>query len=353
MIAIETCTPETNSCFSFWRTYENGTKIIQAQGCWRTYDKESLCSEKQCIGRKHKTNTGAHFFCCCKAHMCNANMTEDTSVIVIDNLPLPSDIPNDGSLLSAIQKQKLLIIVFIIIAPLLLSVIYVVICKRVTKTDEESSIITAPNPKYCANLLNVDNLKLCSMIGQGKYSTVWKGMVNEQSVAVKIFSARHKDYFLNERDIYTLPLMETPHFLEYFGCDERRTLDDNIEYLLVMSLAPLGNLHDWLIENTSTFNIFVNMTRSISKGLSYLHLEQTSGSMTKPCICHRDVNTRNILVKADLTCCISDFGFALKMYGSRYEWKGEIAMAEHKSINEVGTIRYLAPEVSNFHRSIG
>lgn len=342
-----TCTSETNSCFSVWRTDENGTKVIEAQGCWPTLGKELLCGKRQCIGRKHQTSSRAHLFCCCKSHRCNANMTEDTTSATFEGLPLPSDVPNAAnvSLISAIQKKKLLIIVFIIIAPLILSIIYVAACRKGTKSDEETTIFSAPNPKYSANLLNVDNLKLCSMIGQGKYSTVWKGMINEQSVAVKIFPAQHKDYFLNERDIYTLPLMETPHFLEYFGCDERRTLNDNIEYLLVMSLAPLGNLHEWLTENTSTFSVFVNMARSLSKGLSYLHSDQTSGVMTKPCICHRDLNSRNVLVKADLTCCISDFGFALKMYGSRYEWKGEMAMAEHRSINEVGTVRYLAPEV--------
>lgn len=115
------------------------------------------------------------------------------------------------------------------------------------------------------------------------------------------------------------------------------------------------------------------MAKSIARGLSHLHTELKKNGLEKPCICHRDLNTRNILVKADLSCCISDFGFALKTYGPRYEWKGEISLAETKSINEVekilcflsiaykcpyptmvvdllnffqvGTLRYMAPEV--------
>lgn len=63
----------------------------------------------------------------------------------------------------------------------------------------------------------MDNLKLCAMIGQGRYGTVWKGMINEQPVAVKIFPGPHKQYFINEKNIYSLQLMDSPSLLEYYG----------------------------------------------------------------------------------------------------------------------------------------
>lgn len=65
----------------------------------------------------------------------------------------------------------------------------------------------------------------------------------------------------------------------------------------------------------------------------------------KPCVSHRDLNSRNILVKQDLSCCICDLGFAMKISGSKYYHNGEEQHAETKSINEVGTRRYMAPEV--------
>lgn len=55
------------------------------------------------------------------------------------------------------------------------------------------------------------------MIGQGKYGTVWKGIVNDKPVAVKIFAAQNKQYFVNERNIYSLSLMDSPSLLEYYG----------------------------------------------------------------------------------------------------------------------------------------
>lgn len=264
-------------------------------------------------------------------------MTEETEPdpSIHNVISIASESQTHDSLLTALKSQRLWLVVLIISIPMILSILYVALCRTPMKTTIEAPSVVSSNPKYSADLLNVDNLKLCAMIGQGKYGTVWKGMINEQELAVKIFPSQHKEYFLNERDIYCLPLMEAPFLLEYYGCDERRTMDDNIEYLLVLSLAPLGCLQNWLIEHTVTFDEFMKMTKSICRGLSHLHSNLTLGSMNKPCICHRDLNSRNILVKADLTCCISDFGFALKTFGSKYEWRGEVTLAEQKSITEV------------------
>lgn len=87
------------------------------------------------------------------------------------------------------------------------------------------------------------------------------------------------------------------------------------------------------------------MAKSVARGLSHLHTEIRKGDLTKFCIVHRDINSRNILVKPDLSCCLCDLGFAMKTSGSRYEYRGEMILAETKSINEVGTLRYMSPEI--------
>lgn len=33
----------------------------------------------------------------------------------------------------------------------------------------------------------------------------------------------------------------------------------------------------------------------------------------KPCFVHRDISSKNILVSPNITCVLSDFGFAMKM----------------------------------------
>lgn len=365
------CDSENDVCYALWHIDSNGTQVIEMQGCinMNNAEKQATCNERnQCINNKpHAVNmaTNARRYCCCIGHMCNVNLIErnipiylDSNIFSVENTVGAS---YNETLLSALKSQRLWVVVFIISIPMIASLLYVALCRsghgnsssssinRRNAAKPEPKIVNVPspnsNPKYSSDLLNVDNLKLCSMIGQGKYGTVWKGMINEQTVAVKLFPAKHKDFFLNEKDIYCLPAMDSPYFLEYFGCDERRTLEDEIEYLLVLSLAPLGCLQDWLSANAATFEVYIKMTRSIAGGLSHLHTAMGLGNLMKPCIAHRDFNSRNILVKSDLTCCISDFGFALKTFGPRYEWKGTMTLAEHKSLNEVGTIRYMAPEI--------
>lgn len=114
---------------------------------------------------------------------------------------------------------------------------------------------------------------------------------------------------------------------------------------MVLSLSELGSLQEYLRENVTSFAIYSRMAISIARGLSHLHTKIQKADMVKMCICHRDLNSRNILVKADLSCCLCDFGFAMKVNGPRYEHQGEMILAETKSIYEVGTMRYMAPEI--------
>lgn len=55
----------------------------------------------------------------------------------------------------------------------------------------------------------------------------------------------------------------------------------------------------------------------------------------KPAIAHRDFNSRNILIKEDRTCCICDFGFAMKILGSKFIRNGFEEIAEQSPISDV------------------
>ena len=62
---------------------------------------------------------------------------------------------------------------------------------------------------------------------------------------------------------------------------------------------------------------------SVLSGLSHLHNEivgsegkeqgQLRGSQRKPPIAHRDLKSKNILVKSNLTCCIADLGHCARL----------------------------------------
>jgi len=55
----------------------------------------------------------------------------------------------------------------------------------------------------------------------------------------------------------------------------------------------------------------------------------------KHAIVHRDINSRNILVRPDMTCVIADMGFSMKIRGSKVIRNGVEEHAEDGSLRDV------------------
>lgn len=68
-----------------------------------------------------------------------------------------------------------------------------------------------------------------------------------------------------------------------------------------------GSLYDYLGRVTVEMADGLNMAASVASGLVHLHTE-IFGTEGKPAIAHRDLKSKNILVKKDLRCCIADLG---------------------------------------------
>ena len=109
------------------------------------------------------------------------------------------------------------------------------------------------------------------------------------------------------------------------------------EMYLITDYQPHGSLYDFLRCHSLNKKTMIKFALSASAGLNHLHTE-IQGTQGKPSIAHRDIKSKNILVKENLTCCIADFGLAVK-YSSKTE---EIDI---KPDIRVGTKRYMAPEV--------
>ncbi|VDN44268.1 unnamed protein product, partial [Gongylonema pulchrum] len=119
--------------------------------------------------------------------------------------------------------------------------------------------------------------------------------------------------------------------------------------LLITDFHEHGSLFEYLQRGeTLSVNEALQLALSAVCGLEHLHgALRGTGSPQKPAIAHRDVKSKNIIVKRRGVCCIADFGLALT----------EDMVRTKSDINvQVGTKRYMAPEVltktlnaKNFH----
>lgn len=68
-----------------------------------------------------------------------------------------------------------------------------------------------------------------------------------------------------------------------------------------------GSLYDYLQRTALDVETCLGLASSIICGLVHLHVE-IFGTQGKPAIAHRDLKSRNILVKSNRQCCIADLG---------------------------------------------
>lgn len=162
----------------------------------------------------------------------------------------------------------------------------------------------------CLTNLQAD---LIRSIARGRFGTVWQATLpDETEVAVKIFLMQEKQSWVTEQDVFKLPGMNHPNILKFIGA-EKHTEKIQAEYWLVTAYHNHGSLCDYLKAHTVTWPEMCKIAESMARGLMHLHDEipSTKYGQLKPAIAHRDFKSKNVLLKADLTACIADFGLAL------------------------------------------
>ncbi|XP_077446935.1 TGF-beta receptor type-2 [Stigmatopora argus] len=211
--------------------------------------------------------------------------------------------------------------------------------------DEEgsdSSSTHANNLNHNTELLPIE---LDIQVGKGRFAEVYKAKLKQgsavsveqgfETVAVKIFSYEEYASWKNEKDIFSDADLRHENVLHFLTAEERKVPR---QYWLITAYQPKGNLQDYLSHNIINWHDLWLLGGSLARGLAHLHSDHSPCGRYKVPIAHRDIKSSNILVKSDLNCCLCDFGLALRLDNS-------LSVDELANSGQVGTARYMAPEV--------
>merc|ERR1739844_509075 len=189
-------------------------------------------------------------------------------------------------------------------------------------------------------------VKTFSKLGEGCFGQVWKGEVENipgsdecrTVVAIKTLksTATEKDKrdLLNELSV--MKMMDPhPNVVRLLGC-----CTDKDPIFVIIEFVNGGTLQEFLLRSRSEHHYknlhgasqnissrdLTSFAYQIAKGMEYLDTKK---------LIHRDLAARNVLIDADQTCKVADFGFAKDVMANNiYERKSEGKLP----------IRWMAPE---------
>ncbi|XP_066509415.1 bone morphogenetic protein receptor type-1B-like [Hoplias malabaricus] len=179
-------------------------------------------------------------------------------------------------------------------------------------------------------------IQLERQVGKGRYGEVWLGRWRGESVAVKVFFTTEEASWFRETEIYQTGLMRHENILGFIAADIKGT-GSWTQLYLITDYHECGSLYDFLKSSTVDVAGGLQLALSAAAGLNHLHTE-IFGTQGKPAIAHRDLKTKNILVKTNGECCIADLGLAVRFLSDRNE-------VDVPMNTRVGTKRFMAPEV--------
>ncbi|KAG2612385.1 hypothetical protein PVAP13_4KG206925 [Panicum virgatum] len=198
-------------------------------------------------------------------------------------------------------------------------------------TTTESRIFISPNGRIRRKIRSWNR---GALLGSGSFGTVYEGISDEGAFfavkEVNLFdqgSNAKQCIFQLEQEIALLSQFEHENIVQYYDTDkEGSKLYIFLELVTQGSLASLYQKYRLLDTHASAY------TRQILNGLTYLHQRK---------IVHRDIKCANILVHANGSVKLADFGLAKEI----------TKFSAIKSCK--GTVYWMAPEVVNPKKSYG
>ncbi len=179
-----------------------------------------------------------------------------------------------------------------------------------------------------AGSLLQDRYRIGAELGRGGYSVVYQALDTQLdlAVAVKVVfpppALADKVRERMRREVMAVRALNHAHIITVYDL-----IEEGPWLALIMELVPAGDLQTMLARHQSLSpDYVVQVGKAIGSALALAHHRG---------IVHRDVKPSNILVRADRTVALADFGSA--------KIQGQSTMTQ--TGNFVGTLDYLAPEI--------
>ncbi|KAL5576975.1 hypothetical protein UlMin_018674 [Ulmus minor] len=249
-------------------------------------------------------------------------------------VPIPSPSPkhSDPSSFNLILSSSFTCVLFVLMGAL----VYMLILQNNKINDWKDhgflKKVSSEFPaRFCYSELRDATAKFTEKLGKGGFGTVFKGVLKDGTVvAVKRLEKtdRGTKEFLAE--VGTIGNIHHVNLVKLIGfCANRR------HRMLVYEFMSNGSLEKWIYcrnrNATLDWDIRKKIAMDIAKGLMYLHED------CRHKIAHLDVKPHNILLDANFSAKVSDFGLS-KL----------INRDESQVVTEArGTLGYLAPEWEN------
>uniref|UniRef100_A0A8C2DWI8 Serine/threonine-protein kinase receptor n=1 Tax=Cyprinus carpio TaxID=7962 RepID=A0A8C2DWI8_CYPCA len=209
-------------------------------------------------------------------------------------------------------------------------------------SDDDRSDSSSAN----ANSLNHNNellpIQLDTIVGKGRFAEVYRAKLKQgatdesfQMVAVKIFPYEEYASWKTEWEIFSDAELRHENVLQFLTAEDRKA---ERRYWLITAYHERGNLQEFLTEHVIGWDELCRLGGSLARGVAHLHADRTPCGRPKVAIVHRDLKSVNVLVKSDLSCCLCDFGLSLRLHNF-------MTPEELANSGQVGTARYMAPEV--------
>ena len=169
------------------------------------------------------------------------------------------------------------------------------------------------------------------LLGEGNFGKVYLATWRDTLVVAKVMhehlGEHEKNLLLQEFD--TMSKMHHPNIVQLFGYI-------NEPFVIVMEYFEQGNLLDKMKKLKISQKEKISL--EIARGMRFLHERKPHNIM------HRDIKPTNILLTKSLRAKIADFGLARI---DKTESPTNFTESNNNLTSEVGTKRYMAPEIIN------